>query len=412
MFGAFSKNTIFSGLFFFFVLFSLFITRPFRSAIAADIGTQNLPMYLILIVLVMVAANLIYSYTVSKVQEKRIVTYVYSFLLINMFIFLLCYQVYPDSFILRASFYVWYNIFNFFVVAVFWARTINCFDKEEGKRNYGIISAFGTFGGWLAGILVTNFLYDQGEEVSIGLSALSLGCAMYLSSKLSPKKVSSKANIGILMEQVFEQFKQIRLNKNIQYLVSYGFFWTCLSTALYFFNLEIINAYTDDTSRKVQIFSFADNIVLPLTLLFQASSILILTNKRLGLRFVLGLYGIFFAISFTLMSLHFSQLLFPASGIILFYLISLFQRPYEYGLNKPAREVAYTTLSKTEKYKSTVIIDTLINRSGDASGGILFNMIISFGIILYAAPLLVLPLAGILVFIGIRIANRVEIVKK
>jgi hypothetical protein len=39
-------------------------------------------------------------------------------------------------------------------------------------------------------------------------------------------------------------------------------------------------------------------------------------------------------------------------------------------------------------------------------------MIISFGIILYAAPLLMLPLAGILVFIGIRIANRVEIVKK
>ena len=196
------------------------------------------------------------------------------------------------------------------------------------------------------------------------------------------------------------------------FLVSYGFFWTCLSTALYFFNLEIINAYTEDTSRKVQIFSFADNIVLPLTLFFQASSILILTNKRLGLSFVLGLYGIFFAISFTLMSLHFSQLLLPASGIILFYIISLFQRPYEYGLNKPAREVAYTTLSKTEKYKSTVIIDTLINRSGDASGGILFNMIISFGIILYAAPLLMLPLAGILVFIGIRIANRVEIVKK
>ena len=139
MFGAFSKNTIFSGLFFFFVLFSLFITRPFRSAIAADIGTQNLPIYLILIVLVMVAANLVYSYTVSKVQENRIVTYVYSFLLINMFIFLFCYQLYPESFTLRASFYVWYNIFNFFVVAVFWARTINCFDKEEGKRNYGII---------------------------------------------------------------------------------------------------------------------------------------------------------------------------------------------------------------------------------------------------------------------------------
>ena len=49
----FDRNTIFSGLFFFFVLFSLFIMRPFRGAITAQIGTADLTYFLFIVVLVM-----------------------------------------------------------------------------------------------------------------------------------------------------------------------------------------------------------------------------------------------------------------------------------------------------------------------------------------------------------------------
>ena len=41
-----NTNAIFSGFFFFMVLFSLFVMRPFRSAIAAQIGTEDLTKWL------------------------------------------------------------------------------------------------------------------------------------------------------------------------------------------------------------------------------------------------------------------------------------------------------------------------------------------------------------------------------
>ena len=75
----FSKNTIFSGLFFFFVLFSLFVLRPFRNTIAANIGTSDLPFYLLMIVIVMLLVNPIYSLIVSKVRLSKLVPYIYGF---------------------------------------------------------------------------------------------------------------------------------------------------------------------------------------------------------------------------------------------------------------------------------------------------------------------------------------------
>ena len=86
-------------------------------------------------------------------------------------------------------------------------------------------------------------------------------------------------------------------------------------------------------------------------------------------------------------------------------------RPFEYGLNKPAREAVFTTLSTKEKYKSTVFIDTFTNRFGDATGGLLFNSLLSFGLLLYAAPLAIIPLAIFLINLGWSISKNIDLVK-
>ncbi len=130
----FSKNTIFSGLFFFFVLFSLFVLRPFRNTIAADIGTSELTFYLFIVVLLMLLVNPLYSFIVSKIKQNRIAIYIYGFFISNLLIFLWFYVFFPDLFLIKAIFYVWYNIFNFFIVAIFWALTVSSFDIE-GEKN-------------------------------------------------------------------------------------------------------------------------------------------------------------------------------------------------------------------------------------------------------------------------------------
>ena len=95
-----------------------------------------------------------------------------------------------------------------------------------------------------------------------------------------------------------------------------------------------------------------------------------------------------------------------SSGIVIFLVISAVMRPFEYALNKPARESIYTSLGKKEKYKSTVFIDTFINRFGDASGGMLFNALLLLGVSIAMAPLAILPLALCLSFLGYKIASK------
>ena len=115
----FSKNAIFSGIFFLFVLFSLFVLRPFRNTIAANIGTADLPFYLLIIVFVMLLVNPIYSLIVSKVRLTKLVPYIYGFFIICLCCFYLVYNYFPEILAIKTFFYVWYNIFNFFCCSYF-----------------------------------------------------------------------------------------------------------------------------------------------------------------------------------------------------------------------------------------------------------------------------------------------------
>ena len=409
----FDRNTIFSGLFFFFVLFSLFIMRPFRGAITAQIGTADLTYFLFIVVLVMLFANQIYSVLVSRIKESRLVAYVYGFFIVNLLIYAGLNYYLPESYVLGASFYVWYNIFNFFIVSVFWARTVNSFNYKEGKKYFGIISAFGSLGAWVATQTVLLFLSDKFFLAMI-LGCLSLMLAIYFSTKTS---LSSRSLIQERKDSFFrdltEQFRQIKSNPLVRQLLSYVFIWTCLSTALYFFSIEIVSSVSSDRVVQTQLFAQADAIAIPLTLFTQIFlTRFLLQSKFFGVSFVLIFYGAIYGIGFILMFGYFSGLFLASSGALLFLIIQALVRPYEYAINKPARETVYTTLKKSEKYKSTVFIDTFMNRFGDASGGLLFNSLLFIGLSISIAPLAIIPLAFYLSIVGSSISQGVKRTKR
>jgi len=403
-----SKNTIYSGIFFFFVLLSIFVLRPFRNTIAADIGTTDLTLFLFIVVLVMLLVNPIYSFIVSKSSQKRLVPYIYGFFIINLLSFLALNTYLPESFTVKATFYVWYNIFNFFLVAIFWAMTVNSFNIHGGKKFFGLISACGSLGASCGGFLVDSYLYDK-QNLSLLITVFALCLAVYFSSKVEREEIQLKSNTSSTFEDIFEQFIQIRNNPLIRNFIFYAFTWTCLSTALWFFQLEIINSYTDDSAVKTKIFGRADSIVPIITLITQLLlTSWILSNKFLGIRFVITVYGLMFIASFLAVSGYFSEYLLSASGITVFLVLQGTMRPFEYGLNKPAREAVFTTLSAKEKYKSTVFIDTFTNRFGDATGGLLFNSLLTMGLVLYTAPLAIIPLAIFLINLGWNISKNID----
>ena len=407
MFRSINKNTLIAGSFFFCVLYSLFVMRPFRSAMAAQIGTSDLTYFLLIVVLVMLLANPIYSLIVSRVKESRLVTYIYGFFILNLFLYAFINNLYPNNYAVGVSFYIWYNVFNFFVVSVFWAKTVNSFQTDDSKKYFGIISAFGSAGAWLGSQSVLIFLADL-PVVAMLCASVGLILGIVLSRLLNSvsSDIIKKENSNFITE-ISEQFIQIKSNKLVRQLLIYAFLWTCLATSLYFFSLEIINKYSTDVVEQRKIFSLADSVVTPISFFTQLFlTRFFLENKFFGIKFVLIAYGILFTVAFFAISGYMANILLSSSGVILFIILSAVMRPFEYAINKPARESVYTTLEKSEKYKSTVFIDTFTNRFGDASGGLLFNALIVLGLSLSLAPIAIIPLAIYLSMQGRSIAAK------
>ena len=410
MFKSINKNTLIAGSFFFCVLYALFVMRPFRSAMAAQIGTSDLTYFLLIVVLVMLLANPIYSLIVSRVKESRLVTYIYGFFILNLFLYAFINNLYPDNYLVGVSFYIWYNVFNFFVVSVFWAKTVNSLQTDDSKKYFGIISAFGSAGAWLGSQSVLLFLADL-PVVAMLCASVGLILGIVLSRLLNSvsSEIIIKENSGFLSE-LSEQFIQIKSNKLVRQLLIYAFLWTCLATSLYFFSLEIINKYSTDVVEQRKIFSLADSVVTPISFFAQLFlTRFFLENRFFGIKFVLIAYGVLFSIAFFAISGYMANILLSSSGVILFIILSAVMRPFEYAINKPARESVYTTLEKSEKYKSTVFIDTFTNRFGDASGGLLFNALIVLGLSLSLAPIAIIPLAIYLSMQGRSIAAKSSI---
>ncbi len=410
MFKSINKNTLIAGSFFFCVLYALFVMRPFRSAMAAQIGTSDLTYFLLIVVLVMLLANPIYSLIVSRVKESRLVTYIYGFFILNLFLYAFINNLYPDNYVVGVSFYIWYNVFNFFVVSVFWAKTVNSFQTDDSKKYFGIISAFGSAGAWLGSQSVLLFLADL-PVIAMLCASVGLMLGIVLSSLLNSvsSDIVKKENSGFFTE-FSEQFIQIKSNKLVRQLLIYAFLWTCLATSLYFFGLEIINKYSTDVVEQRKIFSLADSVVTPISFIAQLFlTRFFLENRFFGIKFVLIAYGVLFSIAFFAISGYMANILLSSSGVILFIILSAVMRPFEYAINKPARESVYTTLEKSEKYKSTVFIDTFTNRFGDASGGLLFNTLIVLGLSLSLAPIAIIPLAIYLSMQGQSIAAKSSI---
>ena len=112
-------------------------------------------------------------------------------------------------------------------------------------------------------------------------------------------------------------------------------------------------------------------------------------------------YGLIFAVAFVGYYLN------PSIGYV--FAITIILRLFEYGINKPTRELVFSYLKRMDRYKSSVMFDTFLVRMGDFSGSgfILFTK--SFGVVFSQVPLLAIPFAGCLAFLGFTIAPKEKI---
>lgn len=391
-------------LFFFFVLASWYALRPVRNELALQGGIYNLPWLLMGVMLAMLIINPIYSWLVSRISQNKIILYIYSFFILNLIIFLSLWSFTGEEGRIWTgrAFYIWANVYSFFVVSIFWVTMINFFDHTDSKRFFGIISAGGSLGAFFGSSVARYFsteicgntsISDLGPMSLIIFSIFSLLFAIYFSGSFKPNRIeadSSEEIGGSSLEAVQNIFK----DPAIRNLGIYVVLFTMLMTTSWMISLGIVEEWSNDPCERTGLFARIEQIVTPLTLIMQvflASYVL----RKIGSLTILTIYGLLFAMAFMAYSF------FPNITTVMMVVISL--RIFEYGLNKPTRESIYTKLKQQDRYKSTVFIDTFLARSGDVIGGWFVRGLVGTGIAVLSVTWAALPLAMLISFMGLKI---------
>jgi ATP:ADP antiporter, AAA family len=381
--------------FFYFVLCSWYSIRPVRNEMAVQAGLENLPGLLSIVLLVMLIANPIYSWLVSRINRNKVVLYFYLFFILNLLIFFFSWISLDESWkpLIAKIFYIWCNVFSFFVVSIFWVSMINFFSGSQAKLYFGIISAGGSIGAFSGSSVARVFstqvcgsvsLSEWGPFSLILISVLSLSIACFLSMLFKSDAVIEEKDLS---GSAIEPIKDIAQSPVLKNLSLYMVLWTGLMTFGWMIALGIVQEWSTDPCERTAFFARIEQIVTPFTLIcqfFVTSFIL----RSIGIRKVLIIYG------FILFAAIYFYEIYPE--IMTVMIIVSILRTFEYGLSKPARESLFTKLKREQRYKSTVFMDTFFARGGEVAGswfaakGALLLGLSSMGATLFLIPFAVL----------------------
>ena len=369
-------------------------------------NVDELPYLLAFGAIVMLLINPVYSWIASKSNLKKVVIYCYTFLIVNLLLFLFAWQILNlgESIWVGRIFYVWCNVYSFFVVSIFWVVIINLYRDARKRSFYGIIMAGGSLGALFGSEISKRFsstFNDSGLILFSISAAFFLFLAMLLSAVLiTISKKNNSTNISNTGGGSFDAIKNSLNTNEIRNIAMYVWIWTCLMTIQWITAINIVEDWSQDPEQRLKFFATIEQVISPLTLIVQ----LFFTNiiiKRLGIKNILLMYGVLFFVAYLMYAF------FPS--ILAVGLVTIILRVFEYGLNKPTRESIFSTFKKNDRYKSSVFIDTFISRFGDLSGSAFIALGKLTSISANVFPLVAIPIASYLTILGIRISKNKKI---
>ena len=398
---SFSKDAFLGSFLFFLVLSSWYILRPVRNEMAVA-NVNELPYLLAAGAMAMLLVNPFYSWIATRSNLKKIVIFCYSFLISNLIFFLLAWKVFGlgDSIWLGRIFYVWCNIYSFFVVSIFWVVIINLYRDAKRRSFYGVIMAGGSLGA-LFGSEISKRFSNSFDEFGLELFSLSASFFLFLAMLLAIYMLSiPRKGITIDSKNVgggsFDAIKNSLKNSEIRNIATYVWVWTALMTIQWITAINIVEDWSQDSEQRLRFFATIEQVISPLTLVVQLFLTNIIINK-FGIRNIMLSYGLLFCVAYLAYGL--------APSIVSVGVVTVLLRVFEYGINKPTRETIFSAFQKNDRYKSTVFIDTFISRFGDLSGSsfIAFSKLTTLASNVF--PLMAIPIAGYLSFLGIKISQ-------
>lgn len=389
-----ARALLWSFAYFFFLLASYYVLRPVRDEMGLAGGIRNLPWLFTATFFVMLAAVPLFGALVARLPRRRFIPLVYHFFALNILAFwlLLTFKVaLADT---ARVFFVWISVFNLFAVSVFWSFMADLYRSEQGKRLFGFIAAGGSAGALLGPLLAVTLAESLGRAnlllIALVLLEAAVFCAMRLESAAAGLKEQEAPAAAARPEPELGGGWIAGLGMVLRspYLAGIALWVALLSLAgtfLYFQQLGIVAAMSDDPNRRTAIFARIDLAVSLLTILVQ-----FLATGRLIRRFGAGpaaaLLPLVFAAGFLALALT------PVLWVVIAF--QALQRAANFAISNPAREVLFTVLAREEKYKAKYVIDNVVFRGGDAVSGWLYHALRGSGMEPSSISLATVPVAA------------------
>ena len=365
-------------------------------------NAEILPYLLGIGAFVMLLLNPVYSWLASRQNLRGVLIGCYSFFIANLFIFIVLWELFNLSSAIWLSqiFYIWCNVYSFFVVSIFWVVIINLFRGKDAANVFGVIAAGGSLGAFLGSEIskqLASTFNDSGIifftliAILVLIGALIMG--LVLLNRLSNVQGVNEAAGGSSMDGL----RNLISSSQIRSIGLYMYLWTAMMTIHWVTSIDIVNSWSSDGGDRIIFFSNIEQTVTILTLFtqfFLTAAII----RFAGPKLILMLYGFLFICAFV------GYYLIPTIQYV--FVITIVLRLFEYGINKPTRELVFSYLKRMDRYKSSVMFDTFLVRMGDFSGSGFILLSKSFGVVFSHIPVLAIPLAGCLAFLGLKIPPK------
>lgn len=400
-----------AALWFCCLLTTNYTLRPLREAMGVAGGVDQLHWLFTATFLTMLAVVPLYGLAVARLGRARLVPIVHRFFALHLLIFFGIMQGWlGDAEVVRIwtarVFFVWTSVFNLFVISLFWSVMADLFDGGDARRLFGLISVGGSVGA-LAGPSLGGLLaWWIGPAVLplVGVVLLEIAVwAMKASSGERDRDQPVESRQATETEGVgggaWSAIPELLSSPLLLGICAYVLLLTISSTTVYFIQARIVEeAFIDDRTRT-SVFAAIDLIVNATAIVTQT----ILTGRviqRIGLGLTLATLPCMCLIG--LLGLAVAPAFWSLVGF------QILRRAGDYALARPAREILFTAVDRSRRYKAKNLIDTVVYRGGDALTGWAFAGLEALGLSLGAVALVIAPLTALWMIVGIWLGRRAD----
>ena len=349
----------------FVLLGSYYILRPLRDTMATIYGVGELQNLFTGTFILIFLCSPLFSWFAARTSLSRLLPGVFWFLLSNLLIFYILFNLAPYNRWVAAAYFCWFSTVNLILISVFWTFMADIFSARQATRLYAFIAAGGSLGAILGSIITTSFVQIIGMDGLLAIAIAGFLLVIFLVHLLMREKQRLHArgfdaqNTTLdhnLPGNPFRGFALLAKSAFMMGQAAFMLLMTWIATILYFLQTDLISQAYSAVERRTIAFADVDLFVNVCS-----AAILILGLGRVMRKF--GVTASLVLSPVIMAAACFALILAPS--LIMVQAARALQRISQYAIARPSREVLFTVIDQQSKYKAKNVIDTVVYRFGD-----------------------------------------------